>query len=86
MVITYSPKIMIRTKLTVKSWPRTSCVLPGLINRRRQGKVKQPFQIKLTLPEKKTVKIKKGGNIIKTITARQKAKYFSNRNTRTLNV
>ena len=74
---------MVRTKLTVKRWARTSRLLPWLMNRRRQRKVKRSFKVKLALPEQKTVNIKKGGNFIKTITVRQKAKYFNDRNART---
>ena len=52
---------MVRTKLTAKRWPRTSLIPPWLMNKRQQRKVKRPFNIKLTLPEQKTVTIKKGG-------------------------
>ena len=61
---------MVRTKLTARRWPKTSRVPPWLINRRRQRQVKRPLKIKLTLPERKTVDIKKNGNIIKRITVR----------------
>ena len=71
---------MVRTKLTAKSWPRTSRVPPWLMNRRQQRKVKRSFKIKLTLPEQKTVTIKKGGKVIKTIRVRRKMKYFIGRN------
>ena len=74
---------MVRTKLTGERWPRTSRVPPWLINRRQQRKVKRPFKIKLTLPEQKTVNIKKGGNVIKIIRVRRKTKYFNGRNART---
>ena len=70
---------MVRTKLTARRWPKTSRVLPWLINRRRQRQVKRPLKIKLTLPERKTVDIKKNGNIIKRITVRRKSKYFTDR-------
>ena len=53
------------------------------MNKRQQHKVKRPFKIKLTLPEQKTVTIKKGGNAIKTIRVRRKTKYFNDRNART---
>ena len=46
-------------------------------------KVKRPFKIKITLPEQKTVEIKKNGNVIKTIRVRRNTKYFTDRNTRT---
>ena len=71
---------MVRTKLTAKSWPRKSRVPPWLMNRRQQRKVKQSFKINLTLPEQKTVTIKKGGKVIKTIRVRRKMKYFIGRN------
>ena len=78
---------MVRIKLTVRRWPRplarTSRIPPWLMNRRQRRKVKRPFKIKVTLPEQKAVNIKKGGNVIKTITARRKAKYFTDRNART---
>ena len=71
---------MVRTKMTAKRWPKTIRVPPWLMNKRRQRKVKRPFKIKITLPEQKTVDIKKNGNVIKTIRARRKTKYFSGRN------
>ena len=71
---------MVRTKMTAKRWPKTSRVPPWLMNKRRQRKVKRPFKIKITLPEQKTVDIKKNGNVIKTIRARRKTKYFNGRN------
>ena len=38
------------------------------------------FKIKQTLPEQKTVNIKKNGEIIKTINVKNKSKYFTGRN------
>ena len=73
---------MVRTKLTAKHWPRTSRIPPWLMNKRQQRKVKKPFKIKLTLPEQRTVTIKKGGNVIKTIQVRCKTKYLTGRNAR----
>ena len=73
---------MVRTKLTAKRWPRTSRIPPWLMNKRQQRKVKKPFKIKLTLPEQRTVTIKKGGNVIKTIQVRCKTKYLTGRNAR----
>ena len=73
---------MVRTKLTAKCCPRTSRIPPWLMNKRQQRKVKKPFKIKLTLPEQRTVTIKKGGNVIKTIRVRRKTKYFTDRNAR----
>ena len=74
---------MVRKKLMVKRWPRTSGITPWLLNKRQIQKVSKPFKIKLTLPEQKTVNIKKGGNVIITIRVRQKSKYFSDRTGRT---
>ena len=74
---------MVRKKLIVKRWPRTSGITPWLLNKRQRQKVSKPFKIKLTLPEQKTVNIKKGGNVIITIRVRQKSKYFSDRTGRT---
>ena len=44
------------------------------------GKTLRPLKIKVTLPEQKTVDIKKNGQIVKRINVRGKAKYFSGRN------
>ena len=75
---------MVRTKLTVRRWPRTSRVPPWLMKRHQQRrKDKRPFKIKMTLPEQRTENIKKNGNIIKTITVRRKSKYFTDRNAKT---
>ena len=41
-----------------------------------------PFKVKVTLPEQKTVDIKRNGETIKTINVRRKSKYFSGRNRR----
>ena len=71
---------MVRTNLTVKCWPRTSRVLPWLMNRRQRQKVSKSFKIKLTLPKEKTVIIKNGEKVIKTIRVRRKTKYISDRN------
>ena len=53
------------------------------MKRLQMRKVKQPFKIKITLPEQKTVEIKKNGNVIKRIRVRRKTKYFTDRNART---
>ena len=42
-----------KIKRTATRWPRTSRVLPWLMKKRRQRKVKRPFKIKVTLPEQK---------------------------------
>ena len=75
---------MVRTKLTAKRWPRTSRVPPWVMNKCQQRKVKQPFKMKVTLPEQETVNIKKGGNVIKTMRVRRKTKYFTDRYARAL--
>ena len=41
------------------------------------------FKIKTLLPEKKTVQIKKNGQVIRTVTVRRKTKKFTNRWART---
>ena len=74
---------MVRTKLTARSWPRSSRIPPWLMNKRQRRKVSKPLKIKLILPEQKTVTIRKGGNAIKTIRVRQKSKYFTDKNART---
>ena len=73
---------MVRTKLVPRRQPRTSRIPPWLMNRRQRRKTKRPFKIKLTLPETKTVDIKKGGNVVKTITVRRKSKYFNDKHAR----
>ena len=73
---------MVRPKSMAKRWPITSRVVPWLMNRRERRKVRKPIKIKLTLPEQQTINIKKGGNVIKTIRARRKTKFFSDRNAR----
>ena len=66
---------MVRTKLTAKGWPRTSRIVAWLTNRRQRRKLRKPFKIELTLREQKTVNIKKGGNVIKTISLRRESKF-----------
>ena len=43
-----------------------------------------PFKIKLTLPEQKTVNIKKSSQVIKTVNVRRKSECFSARSARML--
>ena len=74
---------MVRIKLAAKRCPRTSRVPAWLWNRRQRRNVKRPFKIKLTLHEQKSVTIKRGGNVRKTIRLRRKTKYFNDRNART---
>ena len=75
---------MVRTKLTSRRWPRTSRVPPWKMKiHQHRKKDRRPFKVKLTLPEQKTVDIKKNGNVIKTIRVRRKSKYFTDRNART---
>ena len=73
---------MVRTKLSARRWPRTIRVPPWLMSRRQRLKISKPFKIKLTLSEQKTVNIKKGSNVIKTIRVRRKSKYFTDGNAR----
>ena len=68
---------MARTKVTPKRRPRTSNVLPWVMNRRQKRQRTKPYKIKLTLPEQKIVDITKNGNIIKTIRVRGCSKYFT---------
>ena len=75
---------MVRTKLTVSRWPRTSRVPPWLMKRHQQRKKdKRPFKIKLALLEQLTENIKKNGNVIKTIAVRRKSRHFTDRNAKT---
>ena len=69
---------MVRTKVTVRRMPNA---VTG-IARGLRGRRIYPYKIKLTLPEQKTVSIKKNGQIIKTINVRRKSKYFSTRSAR----
>ena len=73
---------MARRKLTARCWPRPRRLPAWLLTRRQQRRVKRPLKIKLTLPEQKTVDIKKNGNVIKTIRVRRKSKYFNDRHAR----
>ena len=66
---------MTRTKLTVRRWPADITRMA----RGQRGRRIYPFKVKLPLPEKKTVNIKKNGQIIKTINIRRKSKYSSAR-------
>ena len=67
---------MARTKTTIKHMPVDVMV------RGRRGRRTYPYKIKLTLPEQRTVNIRKNGQIIKTINVRRKSKYFSTRKAR----
>ena len=69
---------MARTKTAVRRWPAGATRMA----RGRHGKRIYTYKIKLTLPEQKNVNINKNGQIIKTISVRQKSKYFSTRSTR----
>ena len=69
---------MARTKLTVRRWPADFTRM----TRTQKGRRICSFKIKLTLPQQKTVKKKKNGQIIKTINVRRKSKYFNGRSTR----
>ena len=50
--------------------------------RGRRGKQTYPYKIKLPLSVKRTINIKKNGQIIKTINVRKNSKYFSTKNAR----
>ena len=53
-----------------------------LLARGRRGRRIYHYKIKLTLPEQKTVNIKKNDQVIKIINVRRKSKYFSTRSAR----
>ena len=63
-----------RTKAIVKRFRASE--------RRNQQRTRtiRPFKIKEILPQKKTINIKKNGQIIKAINVRRKSRYFSGRN------
>ena len=63
---------MARTKETVRRWPADV----KRMARSRRGRRIYPYKIKLTLPEQKTVNVKKNGQVIKIINVRRKSKYF----------
>ena len=69
---------MARSKLTMPRWPADITRMA----RGRRGRRIYPYKIKLTLPEQKTVNIKKNGQVTKTINVRKKSKYFSTRSAR----
>ena len=64
---------MARTDATVRR-------LPVVVRSNFQQRTIRPFQIKETLPEQKTVDIKKNGQIIKPVNVRRKSRYFSGKN------
>ena len=67
---------MARTKTTVRRM-RVDVLVRG-----RCRKTTYSYKIKLSLPEQRTVNIKKNSRIIKAINVRRKSKYFSTRNAR----
>ena len=73
---------MVRTKATARRLPvKTRRLHAWLVDREYVKKrTIYPFKIKQTLPEQKTVNIKKNGEIIKTINVKHKSKYFTGRN------
>ena len=74
---------MISTKLTTRRVYEKTRNLPAWILNRDQGKRKLfPFKVKVTLPEQKTVNIKKNGQTIAAVNVRRKYKYFSGINRR----
>ena len=64
---------MARTKATVRRLPATAAS-------DFQRRTVRPFKIKEILLQRKTVNIKKIGQVIKTINVGRKSKYFSGRN------
>ena len=69
---------MARTRVTIRRWPADVT----RIARGRCDRGIYPYKIELTLPEQKTVNIKKNGQVIKAINFRRKSKYFSTRSAR----
>ena len=70
---------MARTKAIVRRFPKINRIPPWRMNRGERNQKRQRYKIKLTLPEQKTVDIKKNGNVIKTIRAKRRSKYFTDR-------
>ena len=72
---------MVRTKATARRLPVKTRRLPAWLVDREYVKKRTiyPFKIKQTLPEQKTVNIKKNGEM-KTINVKHKSKYFTGRN------
>ena len=68
-----------RTKAKVRRFPKTSRIPLWRMNRGQRNQKRQRYKIKLTLPEQKTVDIKKNGNVIKTIRVRRRSKYFTDK-------
>ena len=52
-----------------------------LVAREKKRRI-HPFKIKLTLSERKSVNIKKNGQVIKTINVRTKSKFFNGNSAR----
>ena len=53
-----------------------------LVAREKKKRRIHPFKIKLTLSERKSVNIKKNGQVIKTINVRTKSKFFNGNSAR----
>ena len=67
---------MFRTKLT----PKKGVTLPRAV--RKQWPPRKPYQkfkIKTLLPEQKTIKIKKNGQVIRRVNIRRKTRKFTDR-------
>lgn len=62
---------MVRTKATVRRMDDFRILARGKI------RTIYPFKIKQTLPERKTVNIKKNGQVVKTINVRRKPRSFN---------
>ena len=74
---------MVRTELTARRVREKTRILPAWLLDCDYGDRKiGPFKVKVTLPQQKTINIKKNGQAIKTINVRRKSKYFSGRNKR----
>ena len=74
---------MARTKATVRRLPVKTHQLPACIVNREYDTKKRtlyPFNLKETLPVKRTVNITKNRQAIRTINVRRKSKYFTSKN------
>ena len=72
---------MARTKATVRRLPvKTTTYWLVNIECATRKRIVYPFKIKVTLPEQRTVNIKKDGQVVKTINVRRKSRYFTGKN------
>ena len=65
---------MVRVKLVPKR-----ITIPRRIRQWSPREPYQQFKIKTLLPERKTVQIKKNGQVVRTVTVRRKTKRFTDR-------